>query len=65
MERTYSFKQGQKVRTIDEDDGSIVTGEVIDTTSNSIFVKWEDMNEPVQHFQDEYHRITLVRALSK
>ena len=44
----------------DPDDGIMCYGEVVDTTSNSVFIKWDDLHSPCQHFENEYCDIKLV-----
>lgn len=58
MERTYKFKEGQRVKMNDPIDG-LVYGVVTDTTSVSVFIKWEDLNEPTEHFTEEFSEIKL------
>lgn len=60
MERTYKFSKGLRVRMRDEEDLEWVFGVVDDFTSNSVLIKWEDLPDPVQHFEDEYYKIKLL-----
>lgn len=60
MERAYKFSKGQRVKIRDEEDFEWVMGIVEDTTSNSVIIKWEDLHDPVQHFEDEYYKLKLL-----
>lgn len=59
MEREYNFEKGQRVKMRDQDDGTMAYGEVVDTTSISVFIKWEDLTDACEHFKDEFNLINL------
>lgn len=46
--KTKRFKIGQKVYYIDDTYGRI-EGKVVDKTTTSIFIKWEDMKNVIEH----------------
>lgn len=59
MERTYKFKEGQKVKMRDPDDGTMVYGEVTDTAVGVVMIQWEDLREPCEHPESEFDQIKL------
>ena len=60
MERSYEWQIGQRVKMKDPDDGVMVYGNVTDKTSVTVFIKWDDLREPVEHDQSEYGDIKLA-----
>lgn len=63
MERQYKFEMGQRVRTYDKEDQETVFGTVVDYTRDTVFIKWDDLNEPCEHERHEYAEIHLVRTV--
>lgn len=59
--KTKRFKVGQKVYCIDDEYGRI-NGEIVDTSSVSIFIKWEDMKQVVEQ---PISQTSDVRVLNK
>lgn len=51
------FYIGQRVKQKDPDDGNMVYGHVTELKENCIYIKWNDLDEPVQHFESEYDSI--------
>lgn len=51
------FYIDQRVKQKDPDEGYMVYGHVTEIKDNSIMVQWNDMREPVEHFEDEYETI--------
>lgn len=59
--RDKIYRVGQRVKMkpfIDSND--TIFGNVVDGTRCSIFVKWEDKDEPLEHFTEEYKDIKKV-----
>jgi hypothetical protein len=54
------FKIGQDVKIYDEDEMEWVKGKVTDITPVSVTIKWQDMDDPVDHLQDEYPLIKPI-----
>ncbi len=65
MRRDYQFKIGERVYMIPAEYYPRVYGEVVDTTSHSVIIKWEDNPEPCQHFQDQYCDITVTHTKNR
>lgn len=64
MNRDYKFKEGQRVKIDDWEDG-IVHGSVTDTTASSVFILWDGLTMPAQYSQSEYEDIKLSKKLKK
>lgn len=60
MERGYNFTIGQKVKMFDKEDMAMAYGTVVDKTSVTVIIKWDDLNEPCEHQRDEYNYIKLI-----
>lgn len=60
MERNYKFKIGQTVSMWDEDDECNVRGVVTDTSRDTVFIKWEDLHDPTEHLQEEFHKMRVI-----
>lgn len=54
------FKIGQDVKIYDEDKMEWVRGKVTDIKPVSVTIKWEDMDDPVDHLQNEYPQIKAI-----
>ena len=51
------FYVGQRVKQKDPDDNCMVYGHVISIDDHSILIKWNDISEPCEHFENEYPEI--------
>lgn len=54
MEREYQFKIGQKVKS-----NGLGNGEVVDKTSQSVFIHWDGDMYPIEHPKCDYDMIEL------
>lgn len=63
MKTTKDYKVGQRVKMYDTEDKCNVYGHVIEVRPDeilrlsSIVIKWNDMNDPCEHFPDEFEKI--------
>lgn len=48
---------GQRVKQKDPDEGYMVYGHITEIKDKSILIKWNDISEPVEHYEDEYDSI--------
>lgn len=61
--KEFYFSVGQRVRMFDKDDNANVYGHVLEVKANevlelsSIVVKWNDLNDPCEHYYDEFKNI--------
>lgn len=51
------FYVGQRVKQKDPDEGFMAYGHVLEIKEKSIIIKWGDMYEPIEHFDDEWDTI--------
>ena len=53
------FKVGMRVRQkVDEGDGPITTyGKITEVNADHIVIDWNDIDEPLKHFDDEWDSI--------
>lgn len=59
MRRDYNFEIGQRVYKIPAEGWPNVYGIVTDTSSVSVFIKWEGLAQDAEHFMNEYIDIEL------
>jgi hypothetical protein len=53
------FYVGQRVKMYDEDDECNVYGHVKEIHPDRIVIKWNDLNEPTDHFKGEWPDIKV------
>lgn len=51
------FYTGQRVKMVDPDDGYMAYGHIVEIKDKSVVIKWPDLSDPVEHFEDEYDSI--------
>ena len=51
------FKVGNRVKMKDPDDGIIYTGTIIEVREKSVIIKWPDLFDPCEHFEEEFGQI--------
>lgn len=54
------FKVGQKVTTKDSDSSEYINGIILEITLISVTIQWEDIKDPVKHYQDEFDDINVI-----
>jgi hypothetical protein len=63
MKTTNDFTVGERVKMYDSEDGCNVYGHVVDVKPNqvpklsSIVVKWNDLSDLCEHYQEEFEKI--------
>jgi hypothetical protein len=65
MRRDYKFNIGERVYIIPAEYYPRTYGVVVDTTSHSVFIKWEDQKTPCEMFQDRYCDITVTHTKNR
>lgn len=60
MDINYEFKIDQRVQMCEGEE--VVIGTVTGITKSSVSIQWEDLSNPVEHGQDEYHLIQLTKS---
>lgn len=64
MKTLNDFQVGQRVKMYDREDGCNVYGHVLEVKPNdvkrlqSVVIKWGDINDPCEHYFDEFKDIT-------
>jgi hypothetical protein len=61
MKKASDFSEQQRVSIFDDDENRRVYGVVTRVLENSIVIKWEDLHDPVQHFDDELNDIRIEK----
>lgn len=51
------FYIGQRVKQKDPDEGYWAYGHIQEIKEKSVIIKWGDLYEPVEHFEDEFDSI--------
>lgn len=53
-------QKGQRVSMVDDIDGILVYGSVVEQLPDSVIILWDDIDGNCQHFSDEWNGIALV-----
>lgn len=61
MNREYKFSTGQKVKKRDEF-GNWIKGEVVDWTTECVFIRWDHKVCDEQFFQYQFDKIYLINS---
>jgi hypothetical protein len=51
------FYSGQRVKIFDKDENCNVYGHVVEIGQKAIYIKWNDIPEPVEHLENEFSQI--------
>ena len=57
MNYEKKFKVGEEVKTYDAEDKKTIYGKVLEVGEETIYIKWDDLKNPIEHDLTEFDDI--------